>query len=150
MCPISKITDGAKSLHPYILYCTLYNCHGTILIYFFVPLYLGFKTVWWNSILKKTTTKNNILSITQWREKAQVPTSAYWQIHDSLHEPNHFRDVASEVKLVLDAAGRLAPRLPSLQRQELGMIYWGDKTWLKKQQSNQSIGVHRICELSTY
>ena len=47
---------------------------------------------------------------------------------NSLHEPNHFRDVASEVKLVLDAAGRLAPRLPSLQRQELGMIYWGDKT----------------------
>jgi hypothetical protein len=30
------------------------------------------------------------------------------------------RDVASEVKLVLDAAGRLSPRLPNLQRQELG------------------------------
>ncbi len=31
-----------------------------------------------------------------------------------------YRDVASEVKLVLDAAGRLSPRLPGLQRQELG------------------------------
>ncbi len=35
------------------------------------------------------------------------------------------RDVASEVKLVLDAAGRLSPRLPNLQRQELGR--WWNK-----------------------